>query len=487
MTWKKSFAALVAIILVGGSGWTVYQILDDESAVSPDDSGTAFESTDSNPANRIRFSETQKAHADLATEPVRRTDMQLHRVLPGRFAYDDTKHVAIRMPTDGVLRSVLVKVGDSVDKGDPIAELSSPPIGDARNRILAALSEQKIASKAANWENEIHDGVRVLVDMIRDGQPVEKIEQMVSDQTTGMFGGRLLTAYSKSMLAEKIARSVGSIGDSGAISGRIVRERESDRQQAAAELQATIEQALFETEQAMLNAQADLAGAERKVLIARQTLATLIGSTPTSASGLDLSPNDTDVSRLTVRSPISGTVERRTFSATERVSADEELFVIADTAHLWVEADIRNRDWGSIHVREGDTVSVTVPSVNGEPQTATVHYVGRQVDPQTGAIPLVAQVDNSNGRFRPGQFARVSVPTQMRRDIVTVPRSAVVDLEGIESVFVSDGDGYFPVPVELGEASEQRVEIRQGLSPGQVVVVSGAFLLKSQLLLEGEE
>ncbi|MFG0255902.1 MAG: HlyD family secretion protein, partial [Rhodopirellula sp. JB053] len=351
MTWKKSFAALAAIILLGGSGWTVYQILNDESAVSPDDSGTTFESTGGNQANRIRFSETQKAHADLATEPVRRTDMQLHRVLPGRFAYDDTKHVAIRMPTDGVLRSVLVKVGDSVRKGDPIAELSSPPIGDARNSILAALSQQQIASKAADWENEIHKGVRVLVDMIRDGQPVEKIEQMVSDQTTGMFGGRVLTAYSKSMLADKIARSVGSIGDSGAISGRIVRERESDRQQAAAELQATIEQALFETEQAMLNAQADLASAERKVLIARQTLATLIGSTPTSASGLDLSPNDTDVARLTVRSPISGTVERRTFSATERVSADEELFVIADTEHLWVEADIRDRDWGSIHVR----------------------------------------------------------------------------------------------------------------------------------------
>ncbi|MEP2312287.1 efflux RND transporter periplasmic adaptor subunit, partial [Rhodopirellula bahusiensis] len=105
----------------------------------------------------------------------------------------------------------------------------------------------------------------------------------------------------------------------------------------------------------------------------------------------------------------------------------------------------------------------------------------------SGAIPLVAKIDNSKGHFRPGLFARMAVPTETLHDVILVAGAAVVDLDGQTSVFVVSEDGFESVSVEVGSQSGGMVEIREGLTEGQSVVVSGAFALKSELLLEGEE
>lgn len=473
--------ALVAIFLVG---WFVWHGMQKEPTQSAD---LAANDGDASPANRVRLSDIQTAEAGIEVDVAASQDLQLHRTLPARFVYDDTRHVALRTSTGGVLQSVLVKVGDLVNQGQVVAILRSPAIGDARGAVLAAESEMDLATKTAQWKAEISRGVKGLVQAIESGMSPDQIKQSSGDQNAGQYGGELLMAYSQSRLASKNAGSVDSIGGTGAISGRVVRERHSQQQESAANLEATIQQTLFDTEQALRRADAEVAAAERKVRLAKQMLATLIGRSPESADGLDVSPNDPDVSLLEIRSPIQGTVERRMFSATERVSPQDELFVIADATRLWVEADIRGRDWNSIRAEEGDTVMVTVPSVELPPQSATVSFIGRQVDPQSGAIPLVAAIDNREGRFRPGQFARVSVPTEKLASVIVVPSSAIVDLDGQTSVFVRDGQGYVAAPVVVGEQSDDQVEIREGIGPGQVVVTGGAFLLKSELLLEGEE
>ena len=370
--------------------------------------------------------------------------------------------------------------------------LQSPSIGEARNKVLTAQTELQLAETRLRWEQNIRDGVRDIIGAIQGKQSVEQIKSAVEGQSTGEFGGQLMTAYSKSRLASNLSKSAGSMGNTGAISGRVVQERESQQQQAAAELNALIEQSRYQTDQAAAGAQATVAAARRRLRIAQQELATMIGSTPTASGGLDISPNDPDLSRLTIESPISGTIERREFSATERVSAQDELFVIADTQQLWVEADIRGRDWDSILADKGSTVRVSTPLVNCPPQEATVVFVGRQVDADSGAIPLVASIDNSDQIFRPGLFARISVPVETLRNVITAPESAIVDLDGQDFVFLDEGqiDGgrrFAAVAVDLGSSSDGRIQIRHGLNAGDAVVTSGAFLLKSELLLEGED
>lgn len=437
--------------------------------------------------NIVRLSESKLAVAGIRTEPVRRGSLQLTRTLPARFAYDDTRHVALRSPTDGVLEQVLVKTGDAVTQGQALAVLRSPAIGSARNQILFRQTELELVQRAFRWEADIHDGVDQIAQLIRAGDPLDEIKRKMTDKTLGDYGGRLLTAYSQSRLADKLSRSVESIGDSGAVSGRVVQQRQSEQQQSAAALEAAIEQSVFQTHQSMAQAEAKVSEAQRAFRIAQQTLGTLLGTTAEFADGLDVSPDDHDVSQLIIRSPLTGTVESKSVSATERVVAQDELFIIADTTRLWVQADIRGRDWDSIRVANGDTVMVTTPSVDEPAQAATVYVIGRQVDPASGAIPLIANIDNTAGHFRPGLFARMAVPTEKLNDVVVVSEAAVIDLDGQASVFVQVESGFSPVAVDVGSRSGDQVEIRGGVTQGQSVVVAGALTLKSELLLEGEE
>ena len=102
-------------------------------------------------------------------------------------------------------------------------------------------------------------------------------------------------------------------------------------------------------------------------------------------------------------------------------------------------------------------------------------------------IQKSSPVFNLDGRYRPGLFARVAAPTAIVNDLIVIPESALVDLDGREAVFVECYDGFRAVTVESGRRSDGRVEVRSGLEVGQSVVVNGAFTLKSELLLEGEE
>ncbi|QDT05910.1 Cobalt-zinc-cadmium resistance protein CzcB [Rubripirellula lacrimiformis] len=435
----------------------------------------------------IVLDETQRQAAKIETAIVQRTTMHLTRTLPGRFAYDNTRHIAVRAPADAVVESVQVQTADEVSPGQAIAVLRSPTIGAARNQILSERSTLALARERLQWESDIRDGIVRLADLIQQREAVETIKDQLAKSKLGVPGGDILARYSQMLLAEKTSRSVDRISESGAISGRVVRERSSELQQAESGLATAIDQSIFQTHQSVATAKSEVESAQRQLLVAQQTLHTLLGSFAELESDSDASPTPSDPSRLTLRSPLKGTIERKVYSASERVAAGDEMFIIADTNQLWVEADIRGRDWHSIDLSQRDHVTVSTPSVDLPPQDATVIFVGREVDPASGAIPLVVQIDNTAGQYRPGLFARVAVPTGTLESVIAVPETAVVDLDGNDAVFVTADQGFKPVIIRKGKSADSMVEVSAGIQDGQTVVVSGAFVLKSELLLEGEE
>jgi cobalt-zinc-cadmium efflux system membrane fusion protein len=94
---------------------------------------------------------------------------------------------------------------------------------------------------------------------------------------------------------------------------------------------------------------------------------------------------------------------------------------------------------------------------------------------------------NADGLLRPGMYATVSLPLAGPVQALAVPPAAVMQDEAKRFVFVAEGPQSFRrVEVETGLETEDWVEIRRGLSPGTQVVEQGAFLLKSELLLERE-
>ncbi|WP_168566129.1 efflux RND transporter periplasmic adaptor subunit [Crateriforma spongiae] len=496
----------VAMIGVGGLlAFTAYWQDQSPSSQTPSasESDDASDETEVVQGSLVRLTAKKMAAAAIQIQTLQPTELIVTRTYPARFEYDQSLHVAINAPTDGILESIRVKPGDDVKSGQVIAVFRSPAIGQARNEWLRRLDDAELASNESDWKQTIRSGTLQLIERIEQRQAIEQIKAEMQDVTLGQYRGDLLMQYSQWLLADRLARSAGNIGQSGAVSGRVVQQRQASVDQAAAALSAAIESARFEVEQTARDATVRYQAAQRSVELAAQQVANLTGQMPQRSSDLnqpktgssfDETGDDetgdadgSDLSRLVLRSTIDGVVQERRFAPTERVTAGQPMFVIADTSRLWVRADIRDDDVASIHVSPGDLVRLIPTSVPERALDATVHFMGRRLDPQTGTIPLVLTVPNDNEWFRPGQFARVSVPIQRIESALVVPESAVIDVDGSTSVFVRDGESFRAVGVQLGRTGRQGVQITEGLHAGDPVVTEGAFVLKSELLLEGEE
>ncbi|HTN02914.1 MAG TPA: efflux RND transporter periplasmic adaptor subunit, partial [Planctomycetaceae bacterium] len=197
---------------------------------------------------------------------------------------------------------------------------------------------------------------------------------------------------------------------------------------------------------------------------------------------------DESLSTWPLAAPMSGTVEEVPIAPLERVKQGDDLMLVADTTHLYVQADIREKDWGAIHVAQGQMIEVQSPALAGRRLEAKVSYMGRSVIVESRAVPLIAEIDNPDGLLRPGMFVRVALPEAKPREVVAIPEGAVVSHEGRVMVFVAAGEREFEArEIKTGIQEGGTVEVVAGLQPGEKVVMEGAFVLKSELLLEPEE
>ena len=111
---------------------------------------------------------------------------------------------------------------------------------------------------------------------------------------------------------------------------------------------------------------------------------------------------------------------------------------------------------------------------------ATVSEVLPEFDPATLTLKVRLEMDNPKFALRPGMFVDVEFPINMP-PTVNVPVDAIMDSGLKKTVFVDRGNGYFePRRVKTGWRLGDRVEIIEGLEPGERIVVSGNFLIDSE-------
>lgn len=183
--------------------------------------------------------------------------------------------------------------------------------------------------------------------------------------------------------------------------------------------------------------------------------------------------------QVKIRARQSGVVTDLTVREGMHVTPGTRLMTVADLSTVWVIADLFEKQVG--RVRPGDAATVSLPMAPGETWTGEVDFIYPELDRRTRTVPVRLRLDNSDGRFRPGMYAGVAIHAETREDVLVVPREAVIRTGRNDRVFVHLGDGRFRLTeVEIGAVTDERIEIREGLSEGDEVVVSGQFLLDSE-------
>jgi membrane fusion protein, copper/silver efflux system len=164
------------------------------------------------------------------------------------------------------------------------------------------------------------------------------------------------------------------------------------------------------------------------------------------------------------------------------VTPGTTVFSIADLSSVWVLADVfeSQAQW----MKEGLAARVTTPFLPGEVREGVVDYVYPTIDPKTRTLKVRLKFENVDEYLKPDMYAEVSISGQPTIGALTIPRDALIRSGKSERVVLDIGDGQFDSAiVRAGIESGDNVEILSGLQEGQLVVVSGQFLIDSEASL----
>lgn len=178
---------------------------------------------------------------------------------------------------------------------------------------------------------------------------------------------------------------------------------------------------------------------------------------------------------FSLNSPIDGIVVERNATVGASVGTDANVFKIIDLSHVWIDADVFEKDLP--RVRTGQEVKLTVTAFPQSTFSGKVILINSVVDPDTRTVKVRTEVANPDGRLKPDMFANVQIITDVNRAAISIPQSAVLNDEGKSIVFVAEGDRYDKRQVQPGIQNNDRVEIVDGLKAGDKVVVKGNYLL----------
>ena len=177
-----------------------------------------------------------------------------------------------------------------------------------------------------------------------------------------------------------------------------------------------------------------------------------------------------------VRAPANGRLSNLAVHVGDNLESMSPLASLTTSKTLWVEFQIPARMIGQIAPRD----IVTLP---GE-AAATILSVTDVIDPATRSASAIAALPDGFVAFD-GQLLRAKLSRQADYgDLVQAPARAVVQLAGIDHVFLRTADGCSPTPVNVVGKTAEVATIRGGLRSGQIVATSGLTELKSVALQE---
>jgi multidrug efflux pump subunit AcrA (membrane-fusion protein) len=193
-----------------------------------------------------------------------------------------------------------------------------------------------------------------------------------------------------------------------------------------------------------------------------------------SRPGMDFVPS-------LVKAPVAGTIVALPAQMGMTVSQAVPLARISGGAGLEIRLHVAERFISKIGLNQA--CEITLDAYPGEIFRGSITEVSPTVDTVSRTMEIRVGVENPGSRLKAGMFAKVRIITESKEDIVKIPASAMVNRFGEQYVFAIDsGDPAMPVArkkiVISGILIDGVMEVRQGLMPGDEVVVRGQTLLE---------
>ena len=187
--------------------------------------------------------------------------------------------------------------------------------------------------------------------------------------------------------------------------------------------------------------------------------------------------------RLPIYTPLSGTVIEKMVQEGQYVNTGEVLFNIADLSKVWVEIDVFENEVP--YVRVGQQVEIHSSAEHNVVSNGRISFVYPFHDPKTHTVKARVIMANPGQKLKPDMFINAIIRVPLVKGIV-VPVTAVIDTGKRQVVWVETSPGMFePRDVQVGERVEDKAQILSGLKAGDMVAVSGGYMIDSESQLKG--
>ena len=183
-----------------------------------------------------------------------------------------------------------------------------------------------------------------------------------------------------------------------------------------------------------------------------------------------------------IRSPIDGVIAKRHVKAGNMAKEFDQLFYIVNQDELHGIVHLPEQQLHSL--RLGQDAEVYNTSQNSTPTFAKVLRISPVVDAQSGTFKVTLSVPNKDAHLKAGMFTRVELKYDTHENVITVPYNALINQDDKLALYVIDGTNANRREVKLGYREGDTVEVLEGISPGEQVVIRGHQNLKDQSLVE---
>jgi len=359
---------------------------------------------------------------DVTTATAIKRDLPRFFEATGSLAGDQQTDVAPQ--TSGKVVAVGVDIGSPVRRGQMLVRLDDAELKLRVEQAAAQVNQAKAAVRQA--EEKIG---------LRSGQAFD------ANRVAEVSAARVTLD-----LAEKNLRRAEKLIESGDVSRQFYDQQRAQRDQLKEQYDVALAQAR-QNYAGVEVARTNVANAEAALALAKQ-----------------------NPSYAVIPSPMDGFVSERTADLGEYVSPQQKVATIVRTNPLRVRIDVPEQ--AISEVRVGQSVSAMTSAWPDRNFSGRVARIAPNVSAQSRTLTVEAEIDNSNGALKPGQFATVRILEERAEPAVLVPARAVVTEAGVSRVFVIKNGHAEQRLVQTGQTEGDLIEIKQGVAADELVATS---------------
>lgn len=202
----------------------------------------------------------------------------------------------------------------------------------------------------------------------------------------------------------------------------------------------------------------------------------------TKLHALGVQPESTNredsLARYEVQAPISGLITEKNIALGQTLKEDEHIFTIADLSTVWVAVTVYPKDLDVVKVGQKAIVKAIASDIEGK---GVITYMTALIGGQTRTATARVELENRDGRWRPGMFVNAELVAEEIPVPVAVSTDAIQTIGDWTVVFGRYGQYFEARPLELGRSDGKMVEVLEGLRAGEQYAAGNSFAIKAEL------